>query len=127
MKDVLVLIEKVALQGGSPEHAELLDYCRLTQESMREFCNRLALSLARGFQDGKLSYEFCDDTLNCLFNFIMEPQFLESDAGLPHPAFDIFQAFDAADYYRDHDAPDDAAVAAWTRPRIDEILRQQAA
>lgn len=127
MKDALSLIEQVALKGISPEEADLLDYCHHTQAALREYCNRHALALAQGFHDGKLSYEFCDDALNRLFNYIMEPQFLEAADGFPEPAFAIFQAFDAADYYRDHDAGDAAMVATYTRPRIAEILGRPAA
>lgn len=127
MKDILSLVERVARRQGPSDDADLRDYCRSTQQSLREFCNRLALSLARGFQEGRLGYEFCDETLNCLFNFIMEPQFLESEEGLPQPAFEIFQAFDTTEYYRGNEPPEVDPVEQYTRPRIAEILRRQPA
>lgn len=126
MKDILSLVERVARRQGPSDDADLRDYCQSTQQSLREFCNRLALTLAQGFQDGELGYEFCDKILNFLFNFIMEPQFLESRDGLPQPAFEIFQAFDTSEYYRDSEPPGADPVAQFTRPRLAEILRRQA-
>lgn len=127
MKDILSLVERVARRQGPSDDADLRDYCRETQQSLREFSNRLALSLARGFLEGSLDYAFCDDTLNCLFAFIMEPQFLESGEGLPEPAFAIFQAFDATEYYRSSEGAGIDAVERHTRPRLVEILQRHAA
>lgn len=126
MKDILALVERVARRQGPSDDADLREYCLATQQSLREFSNRLALSLARGFLDGHLDYAFCTDTLNSLFSFIMEPQFLDAEAGLPQPAFGIFQAFDSSEYYRDSDPPDVDAIAQFTRPRLAEILRRHA-
>lgn len=124
MTDILSLVERVARRRAPSDDAELRDYCHATQHSLREFSNRLALSLARGFLDGQLSYEFCDETLACLFNFIMEPQFLESGEGLPQPAFALFQAFDTTEYYRGSEPVDVDAVERYTRPRVAEILQR---
>lgn len=126
MKDILSLVQRVARRQGPSDDADLREYCRETQASLREFSNRVALSLARGFVEGRLDYAFCDDTLNCLFTFIMEPQFLESAEGLPQPAFAIFQAFDATEFYRGSEAAGVDAIERYTRPRLVEILRQQA-
>ena len=124
MKDILSLVERVARRQGPSDDADLREYCAATQSSQREFSNRMALALARGFQDGSLGYEFCDEALNYLFNFIMEPQFLESAEGLPQPAFGIFQAFDTSEYYRGSEPPEVDPVERYTRPRIAEILRE---
>lgn len=127
MKDILSLVERVARRQGPSDDADLREYCLATQQSLREFSNRLALSLARGFLEGRLDYAFCTETLNGLFSFIMEPQFLDAEAGLPQPAFGIFQAFDATEYYRDSESPNVDAVEQYARPRIAEILRRLAA
>ncbi|MES2919158.1 MAG: hypothetical protein V4729_11145 [Pseudomonadota bacterium] len=127
MKDILSLVERVARRQGPSDDADLRDYCQDTQRSLREFSNRLALTLARGFHDGQLSHDFCDEALNYLFNFIMEPQFLEAEEGLPQPAFEIFQAFDTTEYYRGSEPPELDPVERYTRPRIAEILRRQVA
>lgn len=127
MTHILPLVERVARRGAPSDDAELRAWCHATQHSLREFSNRLAISLARRFLDGELSYEFCDETLACLFSFIMEPQFLESAEGLPQPAFALYQAFDTTEYYRGSEPPDVDAVARYTRPRVEEILRREAA
>ena len=62
-----------------------------------------------------------------LFNFIMEPQFLDTAEGMPQPAFEIFQAFDTAEYYRGSEPPEVDPVEQYTRPRIAEILVRLAA
>lgn len=127
MKDILSLVERVARRQGPSDDADLRDYCRATQESLREYSNRLALDVAQGFLEGRLDFAFCDEALSCLFTFIMEPQFLESAQGLPQPAFALYQAFDTTEYYRGSEPVDVDAVERYTRPRVAEILQRHAA
>lgn len=127
MKDILSAVERAAKRRGMPEQVEIRDYCLSTRQSLRAYCNRMALSLAQGFHAGELSYAFCDESLNILFNFIMEPQFLDTAEGMPQPAFEIFQAFDTAEYYRGSEPPEVDPVEQYTRPRVAEILVRLAA
>lgn len=118
MNELSKLVKRAATRGDEPEYSELFEYCSDNGLSPRDFCNQFALILARGFMDGTLCYEFCDEAANYLFGFLTEPIFMEDAGGLPHPAFEIYQAFDGGEYCRTNDPTNANPVERYTRPHI---------
>ena len=123
MENLITLIEAAAVRGKEPEYSEIFTYCKLAEISPDEFCNEFAVYLAKGFHAGRLTYEFCDEAINYLFQFFTTPSVFSPEK-LPEPAFEINLAFDEGEYYRSSDPSDINLVEKYTRPHIIEILHR---
>jgi hypothetical protein len=85
-----------------------------------DFYNSAALEVARKYHQGQLTYSFCDWLMNQLWRSVVEG--LTSDNGrVPEPFYEIFQAFDAGEYYRTKDKSDDP-ISDFTDPMIAELV-----
>jgi len=116
-----------AARANPEKHAEIMAHCAAPQIDPADFCNEFALSIANGFNNGQLTYEFCDDAMNYLFGFMTHPPVFGADKDMPEPAFTIYEAFDAGEFTRPGDAPDVDPVEKYTKPLIKEVLAQYAA
>ncbi len=124
MKDLDALIVASASRGKEPEYAELYAFCERAGIPPDSFCNEFALRVAKGFRDGILDYEFCDEAINYLFSFFTTPPLFGSDRNIPQPAFEIYQAFDEGEYRHSKDPTWVNPVEKYTRPQIAEILQR---
>jgi len=115
-----------AARGNSHKHAEIMAYCVSNKIEPEEFCNQFAMAIATGFHSGQYSYGFCDDAMNYLWGFMTNPPVFSSDKEMPEPAFSIYEAFDAGEYYHNGDLPDVDPVEKYTRPLIIDILSSSA-
>jgi hypothetical protein len=116
--------QAAAVLGNEPAHSEILRFCELRSLSPESFCNEFSIVVAKGFADGTFSYEYCDLAMNYLWGFINSPPVFGSDKNIPQPAFTIFDAFDAGEYIHAGDSHDVDSVEKYTRPLIDQILRE---
>lgn len=82
--------------------------------------NELSVLVARGYLDGSLSYEFCDDVMNGIINAVVEVGMTHD---MPQPAFALYQAFDQGEWIRSDDPPETDPGEKYTKPLVQEIMR----
>lgn len=80
------------------------------------FYDALALWLARGFDAGRLSFEFCDFAVNAA-----QAALVCDGEEWPELHWRVFLAFDAGEHYRSANHSDDP-IADHTRPAIAKIV-----
>lgn len=106
---------------GSDEpitHDEILQWAG-TRDNWH-FYNSTALQIAKMFDRGELTYEFCDNVMNDLWDAVLAGLSLRNNQ-LPEPFYEIYEAFDAGEYHRTEDRSDDP-IADFTIPLITAFL-----
>lgn len=84
--------------------------------SRAEFYDRLAIYLALNFQNGTLTFEFCDTVVNEVHSVITF-----ADEHRPELFWSVYLAFDEGEYYHNGNRDQDP-VAVYTVPMINEII-----
>ncbi|MBV4467716.1 hypothetical protein [Pseudomonas siliginis] len=111
---VLGMIEKAP-------NTELNVMCEHLQIDSRGLLNQLAISVARLFITGCRDFHYCDEVMNIVISDIVD---LSLYAEMPEPAFSIYQAFDAGEYWHSGDDREVFPWERWTRPELERILRE---
>ncbi|RRW68963.1 hypothetical protein EGJ53_04340 [Pseudomonas fluorescens] len=111
---VLGMIEKAP-------NTELNVMCEHLQIDSRDLLNQLAISVARLFITSGRDFHYCDEVMNIVISDIVD---LSLDAEMPEPAFSIYQAFDAGEYWHSGDDREVFPWERWTRPELERILRE---
>lgn len=111
---VLGMIEKAP-------NTELSVMCDHLQIDSRDLLNQLAISVARLFITGGRDFHYCDEVMNIVISDIVD---LSLYAEMPEPAFSIYQAFDAGEYWHSGDDREVFPWERWTRPELERILRE---
>lgn len=109
---VLTVIEKAP-------NTELSVMCEHLQIESRDLLNQLAISVARLFITGTRDFHYCDEVMNTVISDIID---LSKHADMPQPAFSIYQAFDAGEYWHTGDDRDVFPWDKWSRPELERIL-----
>jgi len=91
--------------------------------SLTETFDSFATHLARMYNEGNLNYEFCDSLVNMAWSDWLEPFNDEKGNSWPSDFFEVYEAFDAGEYYRSEDKSDDP-VADHTNPMIQDFLNR---
>ncbi|MBV4473428.1 hypothetical protein N8H74_04800 [Pseudomonas sp. B2M1-30] len=105
----------------SAPNTELGVMCEHLQIDSRDLLNQLAISVARLFITGSRDFHSCDEVMNTVISDIVD---LSMHADMPLPAFSIYQAFDAGEYWHSDDDRDVFPWEKWTRPELERILRE---
>ena len=71
------------------------------------------------FITGTRDFHYCDEVMNTFISDIID---LSMHADMPKPAFSIYQAFDAGEYWHTGDDRDVFPWEKWTRPELERIL-----
>lgn len=100
-------------------NTELSIMCEHLQIESRDLLNLLAISVARLFITGARDFHYCDEVMNIVISDIVD---LSMHADMPQPAFSIYQAFDAGEYWHSGDDRDVFPWEKWTRPELNRIL-----
>ena len=85
--------------------------------------DRFATHLADMYDKGVLNYEFCDSLVNMAWSDWLDPFNDEKGNAWPNDFFEVYEAFDAGEYYRKDDKSDDP-VADHTDPMIKDFLNR---
>ena len=88
------------------------------------FFNEFAVRVAELYDQGKLSFEFCDILMNGLWGHVVTMLVREPKPDMPEPFYEVFCAFDAGEHYWTEDCSDNP-VEERTNPAISRILAQQ--
>ncbi|QAX85416.1 hypothetical protein C2E19_16825 [Pseudomonas sp. DTU12.3] len=100
-------------------NTELSVMCEQLQIDSRDLLNQLAISVARLFLTGTRDFHYCDEVMNIVIGGIVD---LSMRTDMPQPAFSIYQAFDAGEYWHSDDDRDVFPWEKWTRPELERIL-----
>ena len=81
-----------------------------TTLSLSETFDRFGTSLAKLYDAGDLNYEFCDALVNIAFSDFLG--LFDNENGEPWPTdfYEVYEAFDAGEYYRKDDKSDDPVM-----------------
>jgi hypothetical protein len=106
-------------KAGRINRADAESYCTAKGIEITDLYNEVALTVAKRFHTGTLSYEDGDGVMNAIFSMMAD------DAGNNHPnpwvepAWSIYLAFDEGEYYH---AGSTDPVETFTRPQIRDLL-----
>ena len=96
-------------------------FCEAAGIRLGDLYNRMAVTIAKRFHVGTMSYVDADGAMNRIWHMMVDDAARCGDRfEFPEPAFSIYEAFDAGEY--DHGDGDDP-VEKYTKPRIAEIVR----
>ena len=96
--------------------ADAESFCAAENIELTDLYNRIALIVAKRFDNGTLSYEDGDGVMNAIFGMLIDG---EKPMDSVEPAWSIYLAFDEGEYY--HGGSIDP-VESFTRPQISNIL-----
>lgn len=102
-----------------PPNTKLGVMCEHLQIDSPDLLNQLAISVARLFFTGTRDFHCCEEVMNTVVSDIVG---LSMHADMPQPAFSIFPAFDAGEYWRSDDDRDVFPLERWTRPELERVL-----
>jgi hypothetical protein len=118
-------LANIAESADSIEN-EIKSYCERSGSQITDCINQLSLYIAKNYADGVLEYEFCDSVMNLLYGHMTDDFVLKTcDNTLPEPAFSIYLAFDAGEYYHQGDDKSLDPVKKYTDPQIKEVLKNE--
>jgi hypothetical protein len=115
------ILDHIIQQGttGRINRADAEAYCVAKGIEMTELYNHVALSVAKRFDAGELSYEDGDMVMNAVFSMMTDGDANNHPNPFVEPAWSIYLAFDEGEY--DH-AGSTNPVESFTRPQIRKIL-----
>ncbi|UFH50509.1 hypothetical protein [Pseudomonas sp. KNUC1026] len=100
--------------------SDLAPVCETFDATPADVLNALSISVAQGYLDGSLTYEFRDDVMNGIINALCK---VGEAADTPQPAFSLYQAFDLGEWRRKGDGPETDPGEKYSKPAVVEILR----
>ena len=117
MKHLESIIQQAA--KGRISRADGESYCEAQGIQMTDMYNQVALTVAKRFQSGEMSYEDGDRVMNAIFAMMTDDAVNDQAAPYVEPAWSIYLAFDEGEY--DHAGSTDP-VETFTRPQIRQLL-----
>ena len=116
--DIDAIIHNVV--QGTFERETIYTLCRSKNLPLNDFCNAIALTVAKRFDDSSMAYEDADSVMNTIFALMIHEATRQGDGFvLAEPAYSIYLAFDAGEYDH-HDGQD--PVERYTKPMVKKAL-----
>jgi hypothetical protein len=104
---------------------EIVAYCSENELSYVQFCNELMIDLAKSYLSGKVDYSYADGVANNIHDFMMSDSYLDSNNNtLDDPAYSVYLAFDAGEYYRKDDDRSIEPDIKYTKPELEKIVSE---
>ena len=104
------------------EHGDIDRWIKSMGCSVSEVYETIAAELAKGYSQGRYSFELCDDIANELFRAWGQMALRDPTKGnFPELFYEVFLAFDAGEFHHLPDKSDDP-VKDYTDPLIAKIL-----
>ncbi|WP_085708480.1 MULTISPECIES: hypothetical protein [unclassified Pseudomonas] len=100
--------------------SDLAATCTQFSIAPRDLLNELSITIAEGYLERSLDYEFCDGVMNGIINAVVEVAMTED---MPEPAFSLYQAFDLGEWIRSEDLPGTDPGEKYARPVVEDIMR----
>jgi hypothetical protein len=116
------LIEQIA--GDAPPDPEaFLEIARGFGETVESLLDRLSLHLAARYHAESLNFETADRVANRIWGLLHNSKPI-SELVFPDITLEIYEAFDAGEYYHRDDPPGTDPEIKYTRPLIERALQK---
>jgi hypothetical protein len=116
------LLSRSEEAGGARVSADdLAAWAGESDEDEARFFNEIGAEIAKRYNAGELSYEFCDLVVNDLWGLLMKSQLRDPQGLWPDTFSEVYEAFDAGEYHRQADRSDDP-IAEYTAPAVAAIV-----
>jgi hypothetical protein len=99
----------------------ILAYFEAQGESPQDMSNRIALTVARRFDDNEMSFDDANAVIYELWRFMIAYVHPRPGEGLWQPTFELYEAFDRGEYDQGESVD---PVERYTRPWVKEILQR---
>ena len=104
---------------------EALHYCATENIGIVEFCNEVMVVTATQYHENSIDYSFADGVANNVYGFMVSDYYLGvTENSLSEPAYSIYLAFDAGEYFHKNDDRSIDPEFKYTRPEIERILSE---
>lgn len=104
---------------------EALNFCATENIDIVEFCNNVMVVTATKYHENSIDYSFADGVANNVYGFMLSDFYLElTENSLSEPAYSIYLAFDAGEYFHKNDDRNIAPEFKYTKPEIERILSE---
>lgn len=101
-----------------PGESDVLRWASLNLAAVAPIYEAIAAYVARGYNAGELSFDFCDGIVNGLYDAFLELRLKQ----MPPLYYDVFLAFDEGEYPHRGDEPGVDPIRKYTNPRIAELV-----
>lgn len=91
--------------------------------SLPDFLDSIGVEIARRYQAGERSFEFCDSLVNDLHGVLIDRVVSEDNVRWPETFFEVYDAFDAGEFHRLANRSDDPTMD-FTNPLIAAFVAQ---
>jgi hypothetical protein len=92
--------------------------------NLPDFLDGIGLEIATRYRSGERSFKFCDTLVNHLWGMLIDRVGNNDDVRWPVDFLEVYEAFDAGEYYRLPDHSDDPE-ADFTKPLIAAFLAKK--
>jgi len=118
-------VEEIAdvFEKSAPSDAEFKHFAMSYEEDPAKAFDALSISVARRFSAGALTYEAADQIMNGVYGYAVK-RAMKLNEVLPSLMLRVYEAFDAGEYVHRGDSREVDPVAKYTRPAIQELLRE---
>jgi hypothetical protein len=122
----MTIYELIALASKDIiDDEQVFSFCELHSISVLQFVDMFSIEIAKGYNNGEHDFDFADSAMNTLWGFMTDPPFLDKSGNtIPEPAMDIYEAFDAGEYYHSGDCRPIDPEVKYTKPYIKDILNR---
>jgi hypothetical protein len=110
-------------EGQAPVEEDIAAWTGESVEEEVTLYNNLGAELARGYDEKRYSFAFCDTVVNQLYALMISKQHADPPPPWPKLFFRVYEAFDAGEMHRRADKSDDP-ISELTNPEIAEIVRE---
>lgn len=93
--------------------------------NLTDFLDGFGTEIAKRYHSGALSFEFCDSLVNSLWGELIDRVTKNDDVRWPDDFHQVYEAFDAGEFYRLPDQSDDPE-SDFTKPLIAAFLANKA-
>jgi hypothetical protein len=123
MNTILSLLVTRSKEAGGLRVSDndLTRWIEASGTTLTQFLDKIGGDLAKAYSDGELTYKFCDTIVNDLFALLVARAVTDSQEAWPMLFDEVYDAFDAGEYYHRADRSDDPVVE-FTNPAIAAIV-----
>ena len=112
--------------SGVIDYVLLRGEAEAASKTVPELLDELACYVALEYSNGRMSFEDADAIMNSAFGVSVSNQFwAEHDRTIPKAMYEVYEAFDAGEYYHRGDEDNVDPELKYTRPLVERFLAAQ--
>jgi len=116
-----------AAKEGVIRYELLRELARNAEVSPGALLDSLAALVATDYSNGTMTFDEADTIMNAAFGVSVTEEFwAENDRTIPPSMYEVYEAFDAGEYYHHDDPPEVDPELKYTKPLIAKFLAERA-